>query len=173
MKALICIDLQNDFIYGSLGSDLTRSIVLNVVDKIKTENCGNLIFTQDTHEENYLDTLEGKKLPIRHCISGTEGWNIIEEIEAVIENKTNTNKLFLSKRTFGLNEWSRWLSNYDEVEIIGVCTDICVVSNALAIRTAFPNMKITVDARCCAGTSIEAHDAALITMKSCQIDIIE
>lgn len=173
MKALIVIDMQNDFIYGSLGSDLTRGIVLNVVDKIKAENCGNLIFTQDTHEENYLDTFEGKKLPIRHCISGTEGWNIIEEIEAVIENKTHTDKLFLSKRTFGLNEWSRWLAKYDEVEIIGVCTDICVVSNALAIRTAFPNMKITVDARCCAGTSIEAHNAALITMKSCQIDIIE
>lgn len=172
MKALIVIDMQQDFIYGSLGSDLTQSIVLNVVDKIKKEDYDSIIFTQDTHLENYLDTLEGQKLPVRHCIAGTEGWHIIEEIENIIDN-INVDKLFLSKMTFGLSDWKRWLSDFDKVEIIGVCTDICVVSNALAIRMFYPNMKITVDAKCCAGTSVEAHNAALTIMKSCQIDVIE
>lgn len=170
MKALVVIDMQNDFITGSLGSDLTQSIVSNVVNKIKEKNYDTLYFTKDTHSCDYLNSLEGQKLPVLHCVAETEGWNLIPEIEKAIKDM---DYIVIRKNTFGSPIWENLFTTYDEIEICGVCTDICTVSNALVIRMFYPDMPITVDAKCCAGTSIEAHNAALTVMKSCQIDIIE
>lgn len=175
MKALIVVDMQNDFITGSLGSDLTKAVVPNVVDKIKNEDYDLLVFTQDTHEEDYLDTLEGQKLPIVHCIQYSNGWQIIDEIKNITED-IYIPMTYVPKNTFGFEGWRNLFDTdeeIDEIEICGVCTDICVVSNALVLRMLYPNVKITVDAKCCAGTSVEAHNAALATMKSCQIDVVE
>lgn len=167
-KILIVVDMQNDFVYGSLGSEAAQAIVPKVVEKVKNWN-EKILFTQDTHFEDYFKTLEGEKLPVEHCIKNTEGWEIIDELRQYI---TNFYQVVL-KRTFGYEGWDAlFLSKDDEIEIVGLCTDICVVSNALALRMFYPNTKITVDASCCAGTSAEAHNAALQVMKSCQIDIV-
>lgn len=182
-KILVVVDMQNDFITGSLGSPLTQVVVPNVVKKCQEyKNNGDIIFfTRDTHFEDYLITLEGKKLPVEHCIKGTKGWNIIPELSEFIDNE----KVIIDKMTFGDTyideEIFSYLIEYTddfffdtdfELEIVGVCTDICVVSNTLILRAYNPNTKITVDASCCAGTSVEAHQAALTVMKSCQIDVI-
>lgn len=167
-KILIIVDMQNDFVYGSLGSEAAQAIVQKVVDKVRNWN-ERILFTQDTHFEDYFKTLEGEKLPVEHCIKDTEGWEIIDELQEYI---TNSYQIIL-KRTFGYEGWDAFfLDKDDEIEIVGLCTDICVVSNALALRMFYPNTKITVDASCCAGTSVEAHNAALQVMKSCQIDIV-
>lgn len=165
-KTLIVVDMQNDFVYGSLGSEAAQAIVPKVVEKVKNWD-GGILFTKDTHFEDYLETLEGEKLPVEHCIKDTEGWEIIDELWQYI---TNSYQVIL-KRTFGYEGWAV-LGGVDEIEIVGLCTDICVVSNALALRMFYPNTKITVDASCCAGTSVEAHKAALQVMKSCQIDVV-
>lgn len=167
-KVLVVVDMQNDFVYGSLGSEMAQAIVPNVKKKIEEykSNGNDVIFTKDTHfMGSYAQSLEGQKLPIEHCIFGTKGWNVIDEIR-------DDECMNLEKRTFGFNDWGFYLWDYDEIEIIGVCTDICVVSNALIIRMLYPNSPIVVDASCCAGTSVEAHKAALTIMKSCQIDVI-
>ena len=160
---LIVVDMQNDFILPPLGTPEAEAIVPKVAEKIYTYK-GRIIFTQDTHFMNYFDTLEGKYLPIEHCICGTEGWHIHPDIpcaghEAVI------------KTSFGHNNWELG-ENINSIELVGVCTDICVVSNALILRSLYPNTKIIVDASCCAGTTPERHKAALEVMKSCQIDVI-
>ena len=183
MKILVIVDMQNDFINGSLGSPEAQAIVPYVCGKIKgLRNDNNeIIITFDTHYNDYSNTLEGQKLPVEHCIWGTDGWNLNCEIKNTMENclwRANT----IRKETFGaikdlpLNVKKIAISKADsfndvEVEICGLCTDICVVSNALILRAAFPNMKITCDAKACAGTSIEAHKAALMIMKSCQIEV--
>lgn len=173
MKILIVIDMQNDFVTGSLGTKEAKSIVPNVVSKINTyrQNKDNMIiFTRDTHDNNYLKTLEGIKLPILHCIIDTKEWQIIPEI------KVNPDDAIINKKTFGFDKWGCELYNIiksvEEIEICGLCTDICVISNALFLRTLYPNMPITIDAKCCAGVTPEKHLAALEVMKSCQIDII-
>lgn len=169
-KVLIVVDMQNDFVTGVLGTPEARAIVPNIKAKIEEykKNGWDVIFTQDTHYENtYMDTLEGKKLPVPHCIYETDGWNVIPELE-------DQEAHHLLKLTFGLECWPIFIDDdgYEEIELVGVCTDICVVSNALALRMYYPNTIITVDASCCAGVTPEKHKAALEVMKSCQIDVI-
>ena len=165
MKILIVIDMQNDFVTGSLGTKEAQAIVPNVKKKIQEYvNRGDqIIFTRDTHYSNYLETQEGNMLPVEHCIYDTEGWEIVDELEVM-------NCIYVNKTSFG---WDGWLKlNYEEIELIGVCTDICVISNALILKAQFPEVKITVDASCCAGVTPGLHEAALKVMKSCQINVI-
>ncbi len=166
-KVLIVIDMQNDFIYGSLGSDEARAIVERTAEKIRNFE-GRVIFTRDTHYSDYMKTLEGEYLPVEHCIFETEGWQIIPELDT-------TNATVIDKITFGYKDWQELFGKDGsdiEFELCGVCTDICVLSNALALRMFYPNLKITVDASCSAGVTPEKHKAALHVMKSCQIDVI-
>ncbi len=168
MKILVVVDMQNDFIDGALGTAEAVAIVPNVIEKIKQyENSDNLvIYTKDTHLENYMDTREGKHLPVPHCIKGTEGHGIPDEI-------LRGHDLIIEKPTFGSVELVRYLENieFDEVELIGLCTDICVVSNALLIKARFPELEVSVDSSCCAGVTPATHEAALTTMKMCQINV--
>ena len=162
MKTLIVVDMQNDFIDGSLGTKEAQAIVPNVKKKIQEyKNCGDeIIFTRDTHQSDYLDTPEGKKLPVVHCIEGTKGWQIADGLE--VEGCT-----YIDKPTFGWTHWNE--RTFQEIEMVGLCTDICVVSNALILKATFPSVEITVDASCCAGVTPQTHLAALETMKMCQI----
>ena len=171
MKTLIVVDMQTDFIDGALGSKEAEKIVSNVVKKIKTyvKNGGRVIFTQDTHKKNYLNTREGKYLPVPHCIKGTDGWKIPEKILKAAPECT----MVVEKPSFGYTGWESILKgDTDPVELIGLCTDICVVSNALTIKNLFPERDIIVDSACCAGVSPASHDAALTTMKCCQVDVL-
>lgn len=174
-KVLIVVDMQNDFVNGSLGSQEAQAIVPNVVEKVKNWD-SDIYFTRDTHFLPYLNTLEGQKLPVVHCIVNTEGWRIIPELNDYACNRTGNHncKKIIDKYTFGYNEWNQHFADHEEFEfeLCGLCTDICVVSNALALRMFYPNAKITVDASCCAGVSPEKHAAALEVMKSCQIEVI-
>ena len=193
-KILIVVDMQNDFVTGSLGTPEAQAIVPRVVEKVREckENGYDIFFTQDTHEEDYLETLEGRYLPVEHCIEDTDGWNIISELNDFVPDRFDD--FLIEKYTFGFDNWSNWLwdivvdTDYDgleenllnddederwgknlKFEIIGLCTDICVISNALILRAQFPNSEIIVHADCCAGTTPEKHAAALEVMKSCQI----
>lgn len=171
-KLLIVVDMQNDFIDGSLGTKEAVAIVPNVVKKINGWD-GDIIYTRDTHGKNYLETREGKRLPIKHCIKGTEGHKINERVKEAYFRKTSSD-FILDKYTFGstaIPELIRYQS-YDYIELIGLCTEICVVSNALFLKTIYPEIDIAVDATCCAGVTPESHKAALLTMKMCQVDII-
>ena len=169
-KVLIVIDVQNDFVTGSLGTPEAQAIVPNVVKKVEEYRSRGdvVIFTADTHYDNYLDTQEGKKLPVPHCIFGTPGYKIIPELQA----KQSTLEKIYPKESFGY-KWDicPWMECYD-VEIIGLCADICVVTNALCLKTCYPDIELTVDASCCAGTTPEKHKAALDVMESCQINVI-
>lgn len=173
-KILIVVDMQNDFIDGSLGTKEAVAILPAVKAKIKAyKDKGDIIiYTRDTHQENYLLTQEGKKLPVPHCIEGTEGWEIADGL--MVEKAE-----VINKETFGFYGWDRYLAPYLEgedevsVELIGLCTDICVVSNAIVIKTFFPDIPVYVDAKCCAGVTPETHKAALETMKMCQVNVEE
>lgn len=164
MKTLIVIDMQNDFIDGSLGTGEALAIVDNVRAKILNykKNGDEIIFTRDTHGEDYLNTAEGKKLPIKHCIKGTHGWHIADSL--MIEGAK-----IIDKPSFGYTNWDKM--KFEEIEIVGLCTDICVVSNALILKAQFPDIKISVDSTCCAGVTPESHNAALKTMQMCQIEV--
>lgn len=167
-KVLIVIDMQNDFIDGALGTKEAVAIVPRVKDKIKeyVDNGYPVIFTRDTHTAGYLSTQEGKNLPVKHCIRGTKGWEIPGEID--IPTCRHIDKI-----TFGYVHWIHMPFEAGvEFEIVGLCTDICVVSNAMILKASFPESKITVDASCCAGVTPETHNAALTTMKMCQINVI-
>ena len=174
-KFLIVVDMQNDFITGSLGTKEAQAIVSNVVDRINAcrSEGYQIIGTLDTHHENYFETQEGKKLPVKHCIAGTDGWLPPPEIN----NKFAGSPVFL-KPTFGCINLPGYIketvSNPDDmtIELIGVCTDICVVSNAILLKAYFPEATIQVNASCCAGVTPELHEAALKVMSSCQIEII-
>lgn len=171
-KFLIVVDMQNDFINGALGTKEAEAIVDKVVDKIKSYNISYVIATMDTHVENYLDTLEGENLPVPHCIYGTEGWELHPSIKKLIHPLN-----LVYKDTFGSIALAKQLSAISdiestEIEIVGLCTDICVVSNALLLKAMMPEVPITVDASCCAGVTPESHRAALETMKMCQINVI-
>ena len=168
MKVLIVVDMQNDFIDGALGTKEAQSIVQNVKNKIKQSDNEYVIFTKDTHDDNYMDTLEGKLLPVKHCIRGTEGHKIRKELMSEYGNDV------ISKNTFGFESWKDILNVYqfDEIELCGLCTDICVVSNALTLRMFYPDTKIIVDASCCAGVTPYKHKCALEVMRSCQINVI-
>ena len=173
-RTLIVIDMQNDFIDGALGTKEAQAIVPNVKRKIEEYEArgDEIIFTRDTHDEKYLETNEGRRLPVPHCIKNTDGWNVVPNID-IIECE------HINKLTFGYPDWEIVGNNgnfrdrnFEEVEIIGVCTDICVVSNALILKALYPEINITVDASCCAGVTPESHKAALTTMKMCQINVI-
>lgn len=169
MKMLIVIDCQNDFIDGALGTKEAQAIVPNVKKKIEEYKArgDKVIFTRDTHNENYLDTREGKHLPVKHCIRNTHGWQITGELDT-------SGCEIIDKNTFGYTQWYMYgIGHYiEEIEIVGLCTDICVISNAMILKATFPEIKITVDASCCAGVTPESHKRALDAMKMCQIDII-
>lgn len=164
-KTLIVIDMQNDFIDGALGTKEAQAIVPNVKKKIEEYQArgDEIIFTRDTHFDFYLNTNEGKHLPVKHCIRDTHGWHIAKGL--YVEHCDIIDKL-----TFGYDMWDE--RYFNEIEIVGLCTDICVVSNALILKAQFPDINITVDASCCAGVTPESHKAALTTMKMCQINII-
>ena len=166
-KTLIVVDMQNDFIDGSLGTKEAQSIVPNVVEKIKKykKEGKEVIFTRDTHFENYLETYEGRHLPIAHCVKNTIGWQISDKLDFDIEHD-----ILIDKLTFGWLNWKDF--GFESVEICGLCTDICVISNALIIRANYPEIDITVDAGCCAGVTPDTHKTALVTMKMCQIKVI-
>ena len=164
-KTLIVIDMQNDFIDMALGTPEAVAIVPKVKEKIAEylSRSDEIIFTRDTHGEDYLNTSEGKKLPVPHCIKGTKGWEIADGL--YVEGAR-----IIDKPNFG---WPYWeMENLQQVEMVGLCTDICVVSNALIIKAHFPEIELTVDSSCCAGVTPESHEAALATMKMCQINVI-
>lgn len=168
-KVLIVIDMQNDFVYDALGSDAAQAIVPNVKKKIEeylADKDSLVIFTRDTHRANYMDTQEGKHLPVPHCIHGTKGWCVIDELN-------HPECKHIDKHSFGYPFWSYDLDgDYESIELCGVCTDICVVSNALILKAQNPEVPMFVDASCCAGVTPESHKAALTTMKMCQINVI-
>jgi len=171
-KILVVIDMQNDFIDGSLGTKEAQQIVPRVVEKMKEYDPWNLYLTRDTHYENYLDTQEGRNLPVEHCIEGTHGWQLNDAVAKAAEKAT-----VIDKPTFGSNRLAGILMTERaqealEIELVGLCTDICVVSNALLFKAAMPEAPITVDASCCAGVTPESHRHALETMKMCQIKVV-
>lgn len=170
MKVLIVVDMQNDFIDGSLGTKEAVAIVGNVEKKIR-EWDGLVVATRDTHSSKYLMTQEGRNLPVEHCIEGTVGWEITPTIQAALDEK---NAQAINKPTFGSVALAMMLMQcgVTEIQLVGLCTDICVVSNALLLKANMPEVPISVDASCCAGVTPEKHAAALETMKSCQINIL-
>ena len=169
MKYLIVVDMQVDFITGSLGSELATAIVPNVIEKVKNFD-GKVIFTRDTHFDNYMQTQEGKKLPVPHCIKDTDGWQICDELKPYAET-------VIDKVTFGSINLPKILrdskESIDEIVLCGLCTDICVISNAMILKSAFPEVKLTVDASCCAGVTVDSHITALNAMRAVQIEITE
>lgn len=171
-KYLVVVDMQNDFVNGALGTKEAEDIVLDVVKKIGDFD-GEIFATLDTHFNDYLETSEGKKLPVAHCIKDTEGWKLNNSVENALNKKGFT---AVEKNTFGsvdLPELIKKSAGNDEfsIELIGLCTDICVVSNALLLKAYFPGTDIFVDSACCAGVTPELHEAALKTMASCQINV--
>lgn len=174
-KALIVVDMQNDFVYGALGTPEARAIIPSVVDKIMEayNNGDTLIYTRDIHfAEAYERTIEGNYVP-SHCVAETPGAALIEEIKTL--NIPRMYSQEACKSTYAYPFWGDWhdtLGRVDKIELIGVCTDICVVSNALVIRSKYPNIPVCVDASCCAGTTPERHKAALEVMKSCNVEVI-
>ena len=168
MKFLIVVDMQNDFITGALGSKHAEAIVPRVAEKIKTY-AGKVIFTMDTHGENYLKTQEGKNLPIAHCIKGTRGWQICDELLPFAET-------VIEKPTFGSTALPELILSFgeeiEEIELCGLCTDICVISNAMLLKAAFPEVKISVDGTASAGVTPESHNTALAAMRAVQIEVI-
>ena len=169
-NVLVVVDMQNDFIDGALGTKEAVAIVPNVKAKIENFD-GNVIFTRDTHFENYMDTQEGKNLPVPHCIKGTQGWQIREELDALRMGDA------IDKVTFGSSELPEALKALDETEkiesitFVGLCTDICVISNVMVTKAFFPEIPVIVDAACCAGVSPETHKNALEAMKVCQVKV--
>ena len=170
-RILVVVDMQKDFVNGALGTKEAVAIVPAVVDKIRQYEKENILVTRDTHQKDYLTTQEGRKLPVEHCIEGTPGWELDPTVAEAVQGAAIVNK-----PTFGSTELMniiREISEKDEIsiELIGLCTDICVVSNALLLKAAVPEVEISVDASCCAGVTPEKHEAALETMRSCQIQV--
>lgn len=168
-KVLIVVDMQVDFVTGALGTKEAEKIVPAVVKKIEeAQKAGaEVIFTKDTHGEDYMDTQEGKKLPVKHCIRGTKGWELIPELIAL-----SASKRVLEKPTFGSVELPEYVKEADVIELIGLCTDICVISNAMLLKAYYPEKIICIDSNCCAGVTTESHKNALEAMKMCQIEVV-
>ena len=170
MNVLIVIDMQNDFIDGALGTKEAEAIVPRVVEKIRNFD-GMVLATRDTHEADYLQTQEGKNLPVEHCIRGKNGWELRSEIQELISTEV------MDKPTFGSRKLAEFLkkqeTEIDSITLVGLCTDICVISNAMVLKAFMPEIPITVDASCCAGVTPESHERALEAMKVCQIHIEE
>lgn len=173
-KYLIVIDMQNDFIDGALGTEEAVRILPRVVEKVKSFK-GPVMFTRDTHDEDYFETQEGRRLPVIHCLRDTHGWQLAEELD---EYARENHCLIFDKPVFGSSSLAGCVSGIsrmtpiDEIELVGLCTDICVISNAILLKTALPETRIMVDASCCAGVTPESHKNALEAMKMCHIDII-
>lgn len=170
---LVVVDIQNDFVDGALGTREAELIINNAVNAINSHN-GAIFVTLDTHGEDYLNTAEGKNLPVPHCIKGTDGWRINSKIQEALNGRE---VITTEKPTFGSLKLPELIKNYAgndtfEITLIGLCTDICVISNALILKANFPESKINVIADCCAGVTPDAHKSALTAMKSCQINII-
>ena len=167
---LIVVDMQNDFIDGSLGTKEACAIVPAVARKVKTyeERGDEVVFTLDTHFDNYLETAEGKKLPVIHCVKDTPGWQLHKELVECPGKR-------FEKHTFGSTALASYVAagEYESVELVGLCTDICVISNAMLIKAYAPELAVSVDASCCAGVTPQSHENALSAMKMCQIDIAE
>ena len=169
MKILVVVDMQNDFIDGALGTKEAIAIVPDVVEKIKNFDGDKIIFTRDTHEENYMETQEGRNLPVPHCIRGTKGWELNPEIDALKKEEV------IDKPSFGSMELASYLkeqSDIESIEFVGLCTDICVISNVMITKAALPEVPLVVDAACCAGVTPESHKNALEAMKMCQVKVI-
>ena len=186
MRVLVVVDVQKDFVTGPLGSLAAQSIISHMRERIKEYADGNtlILFTKDTHDENYSKTREGIYLPVSHCVHGTPGWSLVKEISTLADGYSNfliysDEEIIHSrilKNTFGSIRLCELLQSYGDiitdVTFMGFCTDICVISNAIMLRAYMPNTRIIVDASCCAGTTLDKHLAALEVMKSCQIDVI-
>ena len=170
MQVLIVVDMQNDFITGSLKNEEAIKIVPNVINKIKSFK-GEIFFTKDTHSKNYLKTKEGINLPVKHCIKNTFGWEIKKDILPFIKNKPIEKNTFGSKKLIVILKKLNKKQKIESITLIGVCTDICVISNAMLIKAYFPEIDIKVDSSCCAGVTIESHNNAINAMKMCQIDV--
>ena len=177
-KILVVVDMQNDFITGTLSNESAVNIIPNIEREIKSGDYSLIIFTRDTHNDDYLSTQEGKLLPVAHCVKNTNGWNVCDELFNATIN-SNIPFITIDKPTFGFNGWKdsyflNSIDNIDEFVMTGTCTDICVVSNALAIKAAFPETKVTCLSDCCAPLfgSEEKQNAALEVMKSCQVNVI-
>ena len=171
-KLLLVIDMQNDFIDGALGTKEAAAIVPNVVKHIQ-EFEGDILYTRDTHSDNYMETQEGRNLPVPHCIKGTPGWELRPELKAL---RDAGHSPVLDKLTFGAKDLPAYLETryprgLESVELIGLCTDICVISNAMVLKAFFPELPVSVTASCCAGVTPESHENALNAMKMCQIAI--
>lgn len=168
---LVVVDMQNDFVTGALGTKEAQAIVDNVIEKVyKAQlNDFDVVFTKDTHFENYLSTQEGSNLPIMHCIKGTPGWELIPPLK-----KYEVTHMIFEKNTFGSLNLGQFVASnqYDYVELIGLCTDICVISNAMIIKSVNPELLVTVDSSCCAGVSPESHQNALEAMRMCQVNVL-
>jgi len=183
MKLLIVVDAQNDFIDGVLGSEQAVKVVPNICEEIKNFD-GKIIFTQDTHFENdYFETQEGKKLPILHCVKYSKGWHINDDILNAWFDHSELYPFILEKYSFGEYSWGSYLisifankgldlNELEEIELIGYCTDICVISNALILKSLFPDVVIKIKENCCAGSTMELHSKAIDVMRSCQIEVI-
>ena len=173
-KYLIVIDMQNDFVDGALGTPEAQAIADAVVEEAKSFD-GTVAFTLDTHGEDYLTSQEGANLPVLHCIKGTPGWQLIGALDSVAHER---NARIFEKPTFGSTDLAAWLqaenatNPIESIELVGVCTDICVVSNALLIKAVLPEVPLVVDAALCAGVTPAAHEAALATMCSCQVQVL-
>lgn len=172
-KLLLVIDMQNDFIDGALGTKEAAAIVPNVVKRIQ-EFEGDVLYTRDTHTDNYMETQEGRNLPVPHCIKGTPGWELCPDLKAM---RDADNSPVLDKVTFGAKDLpayleARYPGGLECVELIGLCTDICVISNAMVLKAFFPELPVSVIASCCAGVTPESHENALNAMKMCQIAVL-
>lgn len=168
-KVIVVIDMQNDFIDGALGTKEAQAMLPNLVAKLEREKDALLIFTQDTHSKNYMETQEGRNLPVLHCIKPEKGWEIAPSLQPFVKKAAAV----IEKPAFGSLELPKAVAKLqpDEVELVGLCTDICVISNAMILKTAFPELPVAVDASCCAGVTPASHDNALQAMKMCQVDI--
>jgi nicotinamidase-related amidase len=168
---LIVVDMQNDFIDGALGTAEAVAIVPAVEEKIKNFS-GKVFFTRDTHEENYLETQEGKNLPVKHCIRGTDGWQIRQNLAALCQEEP-VNKVTFGSLDLGIRlQEENKKDPIESITLVGLCTDICVISNAMLIKACLPEVKILIDASCCAGVTPESHETALRAMEACQIEIV-
>ena len=168
-RLLVVVDMQKDFIDGALGTKEAVSIVPAVAERVRKAQADGeaVVFTLDTHHEDYLTTQEGRKLPVEHCILGTEGWQLDRQLQGFDGKR-------FEKPTFGSIELANWVQaeGFEEITLIGLCTDICVISNAMLIKAALPESRVIVDGSCCAGVTPESHERALKAMQPCQIEVI-
>ena len=186
MRVLVVVDVQNDFVTGALGSLSAQSIIPHMRERIRKYADGEtlILFTKDTHNEDYDRTFEGHRLPVKHCVRGTPGWSLVKDISSLADGYSNflifsdgeVVRSRVLKETFGSIKLCEILKQYEyditDITFMGFCTDICVISNVLMARAYLPNTRIIVDASCCAGSTLDKHLAALEIMKSCQIDVI-